>query len=108
MGLRRQALFSRNAGKTSSVAIVIAEALAEVEMLDFVKIYPQRLLASNLLSTDGKKRPVIEIGNPSVVGVELLIDPGRNVVQFYSIASAVKGVGGMIVDQVMNATQLDW
>jgi hypothetical protein len=43
-----------------------------------------------------------------IIGVELLIDPDISTVQFYSLASSVKGYGRKIVDAVVRGTPDDW
>ena len=53
----------------------LAVALAGIPALRFVKRFPGRLSASNTLSTDGKKNPVVVIGAEGIIGVELLISP---------------------------------
>jgi len=52
----------------------------------------------NILSDDGKKNPVMIIGEEDVVGVELLVDVPNEIVQFYALTSATKRSGRRIVD----------
>ena len=85
-----------------------AVALAAIPALRFVKLFPGRLSASNRLSTDGKKNPVVAVGAGGITGVELLVDTESHVVQFYAITSAEKGVGRQIVEAVVGATPADW
>jgi len=86
----------------------LAIALAAIPALRFVKLFPGRLSASNRLSTDGKKNPVVAVGAEGITGVELLVDADTNVVQFFAITSAEKGVGRQIVEAVIGATPADW
>jgi hypothetical protein len=86
----------------------LATALAAVPELRFVKLSPSRLSASNQLSTDGKKNPVVVIGADGITGVELLIDADTRVVQFFAITSAEQGCGRKMVEAVVRATPLDW
>jgi len=97
-----------NVKKIHPVALDLAKSLAGVAMLRFIKIYNDRLCASNLLSTDGKKAPLVETNRKDIVGVELLIDPAFKTVQFFAIASFKKGNGGKIVAAVADATPADW
>jgi hypothetical protein len=60
----------------------LAEALAMIPELQFIKLFPARLSASNRLSADGKKIPVVVVGAEGVTGVELLIHADASVVQF--------------------------
>lgn len=86
----------------------LAIALAAIPALRFVKLFPGRLSASNRLSTDGKKNPVVAVGAEGITGVELLVDAEIHVVQFYAITSAEKGVGRQIVETVVGATPAGW
>ena len=86
----------------------LATNLSKIEILKYIKIYNERIRASNYLSENKKKDPVVEIGGKDLVGVELLIDVPNKTIQFYSITSAVKGYGEKIVSAVMNITADDW
>lgn len=97
-----------NVRKVHPIYLQIAESLAQVEELNFIKIYNGRICASNELSQDRKKRPITEIGADGIVGVELLIETEDKVIQFYSITSSVKGCGRKIVASVVEATPEDW
>jgi hypothetical protein len=90
------------------VFLDLAENLSHIEILHFIKIYNDRLCASNLLSTDKKKRPVTTMNQEGVISVELVIDPDISTVQFYSLASSQKGYGKKIVDAVVRGTPDDW
>ena len=86
----------------------LAIGLTRIPELRYIKIFPERLAASNVLSEDGKKNPVVKIGAEGLVGVELLIDESTKVVQFYALTSAVKGCGRKMVEAVVAATPEDW
>jgi hypothetical protein len=86
----------------------LALGLARIPELRYIKIFPERLAASNVLSEDGKKNPVVKIGAEGLVGVELLIDESTKVVQFYALTSAVKGCGRKMVEAVVAGTPEDW
>ena len=86
----------------------MAISLAQIPQLQYIKIYPDRLAASNILSQDGKKNPVVKVGAEGMVGVELLIDPSTKVVQFYALTSTIKGCGRKMVEAVLQATPEDW
>jgi len=87
---------------------LLATSLAQIPELRYIKIFPERLTASNVLSDDGKKSPVVQVGGDGLVGVELVIDRSTQVVQFYAITSAVKGCGRKMVEAVIGATPEDW
>ena len=94
--------------RVDPVSAGIAEALKGVSPLRYIKLFPGRLAASNVLSADGRRNPVVTVGAEGIVGVDLLIDPESRVVQFYAITSAVKGCGRKIVAAVVAATPADW
>ena len=83
-------------------------SLSAIPELRYIKLFPQRLSASNALSTDGKNNHVVNVGTAGIVGVELLVDVDSTVVQFYALTSAVPGCGRKIVEAVMTATPEDW
>ena len=86
----------------------LAQSLSSIVMLRFIKIYNDRLCASNLLSTDGNKEPLVETSRTDLVGVELLVDPAFKTIQFFSIVSFKKGNGRKMVAAVVEATPEDW
>ncbi len=86
----------------------LAVGLARIPELRYIKIFPERLTASNILSQNGKKNPVVKVGAEGLVGVELLVDESTKVVQFYALTSAVKGCGRKMVQAVVGATPEDW
>jgi hypothetical protein len=86
----------------------LAMGLARIPELRYIKIFPERLAASNVLSQDGKKNPVVKIGAEGLVGVELLIDESTRVIQFYALTSAIKGCGRKMVQAVVAATPEGW
>ena len=86
----------------------LATSLAQIPELRYIKIFPERLTASNVLSNDGKKNPVVKVGAEGLVGVELLIDRSTKVVQFCALTSAIKGCGRKMVEAVIAATPEDW
>jgi hypothetical protein len=90
------------------VVASLATRLAAVPALRYVKIFPERLAASNMLSEDGKNNPIVTIGAEGLVGVELLIDLPNKIVQFHALTSARKGCGRQIVDAVVGAVPDDW
>ncbi len=97
-----------NVRREHAIYMKIAEALSTVDQLKYVKIYKDSIHASNMLSNNGKKAPIVAVGEDSVIGVELLIDEINQVVQFYGITSSEKGCGDKIVASVVNAVPPDW
>ena len=101
-------LVANNAKKMPEIYFDLSEKLASISEINYVKIYNGRIMASNLLSDNGKKQPVTEIGKDNIVGVELLVDVPIKVVQFFSITSSIKGSGKKIVCSVLEAMPEDW
>ncbi len=99
---------ARSVRQVPRIFELLAISLAQVPELRYIKIFPERLSASNVLSKDGKKNPVVQVGAEGSVAVELLIDTTTQVVQFYAITSAVKGCGRQMVEAVIGATPEDW
>jgi hypothetical protein len=97
-----------NVKKVHLVYQQISEDLANIDILRYVKIYNGSIKASNFLSDNGKKEPIIKIGDKDIVGVELLVDIPNKTIQFYSITSSVKGYGEKIVSSVVNSVPKDW
>jgi len=87
---------------------LLATGLVQIPELRYIKIFPERLTASNVLSDDGKNNPVVQVRGDGLVGVELVIDRSTQVVQFYAITSAIKGCGRQMVEAVIGATPEDW
>jgi len=90
------------------IFLELAERLSSVAMLRFIKIHDDRLCASNLLSDDGNKEPLVETDRKDLVGVELLVDPAFKTVQFFAIVSFKKGNGRKMVSAVVDAVPDDW
>ena len=95
-------------GSVEPIFEKLARSLAEISELRYIKIFPGRITASNRLSQDRKKNPVVKIGADGITSVELLIDTKWRVIQFYAITSALKGLGRKMVEAVVNATPADW
>ncbi|MBN6741958.1 hypothetical protein JKG47_15730 [Acidithiobacillus sp. MC6.1] len=91
-----------------SIYLSICEKLSTIDALLFIKINNERISASNNLSINGKKEPIVEMGAEGIVGVDLIIDIKYQVVQFYTITSAVKGFGKQMVSAVIEGTPQDW
>ncbi len=97
-----------NVKKVHPIFNKISEDLSNIDALSYIKMYNGRIMASNVLSQNGKKEPIVSVGKPNIVGVELLIDVPNKVVQFYSITSSIKGCGEKMVSSVVNAVPEDW
>ncbi len=82
--------------------------LSAIEIIKFIRIRPDMILASSEV-TDGRvKIPITEPNHETAVGISLIIDFVYNNVQFYEINSAVKGYGSKMVDAVFNSIPENW
>ncbi len=108
MKLSEKIIKASNVKKIHPISKKITDALSEIEVLKYVKIYNNRIMASNYLSKNGKKEPIVSVGKSNIVGVELLIDVPNKVIQFYSITSSIKGCGEMMVVSVVNTVPEEW
>jgi hypothetical protein len=108
MALNEKISKANNVNKPHYVYQQVSEGLANIDILRHVKIYNGSIKASNFLSNNGKKEPVIKIGDENIVGVELLVDIHNKTIQFFAITSSVKGYGEKIVSSVVNSVPKDW
>ena len=90
------------------VAEQIAENLAAIDAIRFVKISPELLRASSEVSEGRLKTPVTKPGHPTAIGVSLIVDAPYETVQFYEITSATKSYGAKMVDAVLRALPEGW
>ena len=101
-------LKANNVKKVDDIYNRLSEGLSTIDILKYVKIYNGRIKASNVLSENGKKEPITNIGEENIIGVELLIDVPYKTIQFFSITSSVKGYGNQIVSSVIESTPEKW
>lgn len=101
-------LKASNVKKVHPIFNQISEALSNNDALSYIKIYNGRIIASNVLSKNGKKEPIVLVGEPNIIGVELLIDVPNKIIQFYSITSSLKGCGEEMVSSIVNAVPEEW
>lgn len=104
----KRVLKASNVKKVHPIYLSLAESLIHIDQLQFIKIYNERLCASNLLSENKKKEPITETGKEGVVGVQLLVDEENKTIQFYTITSSQKGYGRKIVAAVVDGTPENW
>ena len=90
------------------VTLALTEGLSKIDSLRYIKIYNDRVCASNQLSDDRKKEPITKTGQDGIIGVQLLVDPDHRAIQFYSLTSSEKGNGRRIVASIAQATPDDW
>ncbi len=86
----------------------IVDNLAKLDLINFIRVLPEYLQASNEV-TDGRfKIPITKPEHPTAVGVYLIIDIVYKDIQFFEITSAIKGGGGKMVRAVLKALPKDW
>jgi len=90
------------------VAQQIAENLAAIDAIRFVKMSLELLRASSEVSEGRLKTPVTKPGHPTAIGVSLIFHAAYKTVQFYEITSATKGYGSKMVDAVLRALPEGW
>lgn len=99
---------AHNVKKVLPIYQIISEALSRIDTLNYVKIYNGRIKASNRISENGKKEPIVEIGGENIIGVELLIDIEMKTIQFYSITSSLSSYGERMVASIVNSVPKEW
>lgn len=85
----------------------VIENLADIDAIKFIRVTPGALVASNEVF-GGKNVPVTKPNHPSAIGLSLILDEGREEIQFYEITSAQKGYGSKMVEAVMDALPENW
>ncbi len=79
------------------------------DFINYIRVTTDGIYASNEIKIIGRtKIPISKPGNPSAVGVHLILDFIFNVIQFFEITSAVKGFGEKMVKAVITAIPEDW
>lgn len=86
----------------------IAHSLLKIDALNHIKIFNNKIQASNLLSSNGKKTPLVHTGKKNVVALQLVIDSEEKTIEFTSVESNIKGYGRKLVFAVVEATPDDW
>jgi hypothetical protein len=86
----------------------LTKNLSEIERIKFIRIKPDMILASSVLTEGRFKIPITKPDHPTAVGLSLIIDFAYNNVQFYEINSAVKGYGRKMVDAVFKSLPENW
>jgi hypothetical protein len=106
-------------GKTITVATkvktihpvvdAIVKNLCEIDLIQYVRVSPEDIQASNEIIIKGRiKIPISATGHPSAIGVHLILDFATDTIQFHEITSAVKGYGEKMVQAVMTELPDDW
>lgn len=108
VGDKAELKISAGVNEIYPVVECLAESLADLEFIHFIRITSQDIKASSEI-TDGRiKIPITKPDHPTATGVQLIIDQTFQDVQFYEITSSVQGCGGKMVDAVMKALPKEW
>lgn len=98
---------TKSAQPLQPVTREIAENLAKVDVVRYVRITPGFLQASSEIS-GVRHIPVTKPGHPTAIGISLILEEDREEIQFYEITSAVKGYGSKLVEAVLCAMPKPW
>ena len=104
---KAQVAVSKRAQPLHPVVKEIADNLAGIDAIRFVRVTPSFLQASSE-SCGAQMLPVTKPGHPTAIGVSLITEEDREEIQFYEITSAVKGYGSRMVEAVLNALPKKW
>ena len=87
----------------------IVKQLVCIDKIEYIWVGHDRILASNEVKIEGsRKKPITTPGHPTAIGFDLIIDIPYKTVQFYEIASSVKGYGEAMLKAVLAALDPDW
>lgn len=99
---------SRTIKRLHPVVKNIANNLATIEPIRFIKISPDFLQASSEATKGRIKTPITQPGHPTAIGVSLILDLDHKDIQFFEMNSATKGYGGKMVDAVLKDLSKAW
>lgn len=86
----------------------IANNLAAIQPIRFIKISPDFLQASSEVTKDRIRTPITKPGHPTAIGVSLILDLDHKEIQFFEMNSATKGYGGKMVGAILNDLPKAW
>ena len=86
----------------------IVKNLAEIDEIQFIRLSPDFLQASNKRDDRGIKNPITKPGHPTAVGVSLILDIDYKDIHFFEMTSAIKGYGEKMVNAVMKDLPEGW
>jgi hypothetical protein len=99
---------SNKVSKIHPIVEKLTKNLSEIELIKFIRIKQDMILASSEVTEGRVKIPITKPDHPTAVGLSLLIDFAYINVQFYEINSAVKGYGRKMVDAVFKSIPENW
>ena len=102
-----QITVSKRAQPLNPVIKEIAENLAGIDVIRFVRVTPGFLQASSE-ACGGGMVPATKPGHPTAIGVSLIVEEDWEEIQFFEITSAIKGYGSRMVEAVLDALPKKW
>ncbi len=112
--MRHKSIINANVKVSKKVKCILpivgnlTKSLAEIDIINFIKVSPDFLQASSEVTEGRVKIPITKPEHPTAIGIYLIIDSAYKDVQFYEITSAIKGYGGKMVSAVFNSLTKDW
>jgi hypothetical protein len=104
---KTQVAVSKRAQPLHPVVKEIADNLAGIDAIRFIRVTPGFLQASSE-SCGVRMLPVSKPGDPTAIGISLITEEDREEIHFYEITSAVKGYGSRMVEAVLDALPKKW
>jgi hypothetical protein len=91
-----------------SEIVNMALRLADLDVINFVRICSLTLTASSENFQKKPKVPVVDMYHETAIGIEILYDVQQKYIDFYCINSPIKGNGGRMVDAILTDLPKDW
>ena len=88
--------------------IKMAERLAELEFINYVRICDETLSASSESYPNRPKVPITYMNHETAIGIQVLYSTKHNYVDFFDINSPVKGNGSKMVEAILKNFPKDW
>jgi hypothetical protein len=87
----------------------ISIQLLKIDLIQYLRITPDDLQASNEIKIIGRtKKPISKPNHPTAIGLHLILDFDYGDIQFFEITSAIKGYGERMVRAIVTSIPEDW
>ena len=86
----------------------ISKRLAQIDLIKYVKISNDTILASSEIKGKRVLIPVTQQDHPTAVGINLAFYLEHKIMDFNEINSPIKGYGGKMVNSVLTDFPNDW
>ena len=107
VGNGKDIIVSKSVKTIHPVVSDIVTNLAQIEVINFIKVKPDFIAASNEVKGQVKD-PIDYPGHQTAIGISITIITGYKTLDFYGITSAVKGYGRRMVDAVLRDLPKEW